>query len=199
VNRRQTLHRFHFDNDRVLDQQVEPIRGVEQHTFIGDRNDPLRDEPQLQSEFVAAVSHEFRSPLTTIRQMSEMLDMGRVPGDERRRAYYQVLAGEAARLQRLVETLLNFGRMEAGAARYTLVAADLASLVRRVVGELQPAARESGTHIEIDGPPGVLVNADQHALALALRNLIDNAIKYSPGQPVVRVEWGVTMGWPSCA
>ena len=68
------------------------------------------DVARLQSDFVAAVSHEFRSPLTTVRQMAEMLEGDRVPTEERRRAYYRVLSGEAARLQRLVETLLNFGR-----------------------------------------------------------------------------------------
>ena len=60
---------------------------------------------RLQSDFVAAVSHEFRSPLTTMRQMAEMLETGRVPATRRRRKqYYRVLAGETARLQRLVET-----------------------------------------------------------------------------------------------
>ena len=150
---------------------------------------------RLQSEFVAAVSHEFRSPLTTIRQMSEMLEMGRVTTDDRRRAYYQVLAGEAGRLQRLVETLLNFGRMEAGAERYRLVQIDLAALVRRVVDEIGQASRGSGRRIEVNGASArVLVNADENALALAIRNLIDNAFKYSPDQPVVRVEWSVAEG-----
>jgi signal transduction histidine kinase len=74
------------------------------------------DVARLQSDFVAAVSHEFRSPLTTIRQMAEMLEMRRIDDDTRRHRYYSVLAGEAARLQRLVETLLDFGRMEARAS-----------------------------------------------------------------------------------
>ncbi|MBA2353272.1 MAG: hypothetical protein H0V80_01245 [Acidobacteria bacterium] len=68
---------------------------------------------QLQSDFVAAVSHEFRSPLTTMRQMAEMLDTDRVPDQSRRKQYYRVLVGEVTRLQRLVERLLDFGRMEA--------------------------------------------------------------------------------------
>jgi signal transduction histidine kinase len=146
---------------------------------------------RLQSDFVAAVSHEFRSPLTTIRQMSEMLEMGRVTSDERRQAYYGVLTGEASRLQRLVETLLNFGRMEAGAARYRLDEIELGDVVRRVVSESEPPARESGKRIIANGPDdGVVVRADASALALAIRNLIDNAVKYSPGQPDVRVSWG---------
>jgi nitrogen-specific signal transduction histidine kinase len=144
---------------------------------------------RLQSDFVAAVSHEFRSPLTTVRQMAEMLDEDRVPTEERRHKYYRILAAEAARLQRLVETLLNFGRMESGAERYRFADLDASALVREVVTEIAPRARESGKTIEIDGPDAMRVRADQDALSMALRNLIDNAIKYSPGQPTVWVRW----------
>jgi signal transduction histidine kinase len=143
---------------------------------------------RLQSDFVAAVSHEFRSPLTTVRQMAEMLDDDRVPSDARRHKYYKIVASEAARLQRLVETLLNFGKMEAGAERYRFVDLDAASLIREVVEDITPQAHDARKAIEIDGVEGeVRVRADQSALALALRNLIDNAIKYSPGQPLVWV------------
>ena len=150
---------------------------------------------RLQSDFVAAVSHEFRSPLTTIRQMSEMLEMGRITSDERRQAYYGVLTAETSRLQRLVETLLNFGRMEAGAARYRLEDVDLTAVVDRVVGELEASARESGHRIVASGgEAGVAVRGDANALALAVRNLIENALKYSPNQPEVRVECGADAG-----
>jgi signal transduction histidine kinase len=146
---------------------------------------------RLQSDFVAAVSHEFRSPLTAIRQMAEMLEMDRLPTDERRRTYYRTMAREVARLQRLVETLLNFGRMEAGAARFQFSEVDAGALARNVVGESEPQARESGTRIETTGPEaGLRVRADPSALAVAIRNLIDNAIKYSPRESVVRIEWG---------
>jgi signal transduction histidine kinase len=144
---------------------------------------------RLQSDFVAAVSHEFRSPLTTMRQMAEMLEMNRLPSEERRQQYYGVLAGEAARLQRLVETLLNFGRMEAGAERFTFAEVDAAALVRDVVRDIEPQARHAGTQIEMGAPASdIHVLADHSALALALRNVIDNAIKYSPRQSTVSVE-----------
>jgi signal transduction histidine kinase len=135
------------------------------------------------------VSHEFRSPLTTVRQMAEMLEMDRLPTEQRRRQYYGVLAGEAARLQRLVETLLNFGRMEAGAERFTFADVDAAALVRGVVSDIEPHARHAGTQIEMGGAGSAIhVRADANALALALRNLLDNAIKYSPDHSTVSVE-----------
>ena len=145
---------------------------------------------RLRTDFVAAVSHEFRSPLTAVRQMAEMLDADRVPTDERRHTYYGMLALEAARLQQLVETLLNFGRMEAGAERFRFSEVDAAALVREVVDDLVPHARALGKAIEIDGTDAeVRIRADRGALSVALRNLIDNAIKYSPGQPTVWVRW----------
>jgi signal transduction histidine kinase len=144
---------------------------------------------RLQSDFVAAVSHEFRSPLTTIRQMTEMLELGRVVGNDRRQAYYRVLTGEASRLQRLIETLLNFGRMEAGAARYQLSDTDVVALVRKVIHELGSMAHEAGTRVDVIAPDDrVVVRADENALGVAVRNLIDNAIKYAPQQSEVRVE-----------
>lgn len=145
---------------------------------------------RLQSDFVAAVSHEFRSPLTTVRQMAEMLETDRLPSEDRRRKYYRVIASEAARLQRLVETLLNFGRMEAGAAHYSFAGVDAAALVRNVVHEIEPHAREAGRYIEVSGPDAeIRMRGDAGALALALRNLIDNAIKYSPNDATVQVQW----------
>jgi hypothetical protein len=87
---------------------------------------------RLQREFVAAVSHEFRSPLTSMKHLVEMLDEDAVPSEDRRRLYYRVLAQETNRLQRLVEDLLDFQRMEAGRAVYTMAPLDTAELVESV-------------------------------------------------------------------
>ena len=146
---------------------------------------------RLQSDFVAAVSHEFRSPLTAVRQMAEMLETDRVPTGERRHAYYRTIAAEAARLERLVENLLTFGQIEAGAARYQFADIDAVALVRAVVRDMEPGAENAGPRLETSGPDGpILVRADRNALALALRNLVENAVKYSAGQPAVWVRWG---------
>lgn len=103
---------------------------------------------RLQSDFVAAVSHEFRSPLTTIRQMAEMLDTGRLTTEGRRRTYYSMLIKEAARLQKLVETLLNFGRIEAGAERYEMREIDLLALVQTVAEEAGADGHSSGSRLD---------------------------------------------------
>lgn len=146
---------------------------------------------RLQTDFVSAVSHEFRSPLTAMRQMSEILALGRVPSEERRQKYYDTLVGETGRLQRLVETLLNFGKMEEGARQYRFEEIDAGVVVESVVAEFAPQLTAVGRHIDlIRSPVACPVRADAEALALAVRNLIDNALKYSPDQSAVSVEWG---------
>lgn len=146
---------------------------------------------RMQSDFVAAVSHEFRTPLTSVRQLSELLVHGRVPSEERRNLYYNTLLRESGRLERLVEGLLNFGRMEAGARQYHFEELDAAKLVYRVVSEFTPQLEAQGRHIELSGSVEPLkIDADPEAISVALRNLVDNAIKYSPGKPVVWVDWG---------
>ncbi len=150
---------------------------------------------RMQSAFVSAVSHEFRSPLTTLRQLSEILALGRVPSEERRQLYYETLVKETSRLQRLIESLLNFGRMEARARRYQFEELDASVLVRRVASEFEPQIASLGRRIELQGSPsGCMIEADPDAICVALRNLLDNAIKYSPGHPVVWVDWGVRSG-----
>lgn len=146
---------------------------------------------RMQSDFVAAVSHEFRSPLTSMRQLSEILAFGRTPSEERRQLYYETLVKETTRLQRVVEALLQFGRMEAGARQYRFEDVDAGHLVRRVVAEFEQQIAGFGGRVEIEEAAGEChIDADPDAICVALRNLLDNAIKYSPDHPVVWVECG---------
>src|SRR4030095_5086591 len=135
----------------------------------------------LQSDFVASVSHEFRTPLTTVRQLSEMLARGRVSSDEKRQQFYETLLRESDRLHRLVEGLLNFGRMEAGELQYRFEPVDLEPFVRDIVTEFQQEVSGLGYRIEMHGygtfPP---IRADRESLARVFWNLLDNAVKYSP-------------------
>jgi two-component system phosphate regulon sensor histidine kinase PhoR len=142
---------------------------------------------RLQSGFISAVSHEFRSPLTSLRHLSEILAEGRLPREERRQLYYDNLVQETHRLQRLVETLLNFGGMEAGTRPYRLQSVDLPRLIDRVLLDL-----ETQRKVEAAGSPTpCLIHADPDALSIALRNLLDNALKYSPPNSPVRLDWSL--------
>jgi signal transduction histidine kinase len=149
------------------------------------------DVARLQSDFVSAVSHEFRTPLATLRQLSELLADGRVQTEERRNLYYEDLRHESERLHRLVENLLDFGRMEAGRREYCFEEVDVPAFVDRVATEFGQEASGRGYRVEVRAEghlPDIVVRADQEALARALWNLLDNAVKYSPDARVVRVD-----------
>ena len=144
---------------------------------------------RLQSDFVSAVSHEFRTPLTSMRQFTEMLVEDEDLPAEKRHAFYRAQERATRRLSRLVESLLDFGRMEAGARPYRLQELDAGSLVRTVVEEFRLETDSNDVAIECSVPAnGPLVNGDREALAQALWNLLDNAVRYSGDRADVRVE-----------
>jgi len=136
---------------------------------------------RLQTDFVSAVSHEFRTPLASLCQLSEMLTDGRVPSETRRQEYYEGLHRASERLYRLVESLLDFGRMQAGVQQYRFELIETGSFFRTVAEEFAHEIRERGYQVEITQQPHLpTLKADREALARALWNLLDNAVKYSP-------------------
>jgi signal transduction histidine kinase len=143
----------------------------------------------LQSDFVSSVSHEFRTPLTSLRQFNEMLVDGPDLPRETRMNYYLAQGRATDRLSRLVEKVLDFGRMEAGRRPYHLELIDAAALVREVCAEFaaEPAAREFAIDCAVPVEP-LPVDGDAEALSRALWNLLDNAVKYSGKSRRIRIE-----------
>ena len=136
---------------------------------------------RLRSDFVAQVSHEFRSPLTAMCHLTELLEEGGTP-TQRLPEYYRALGRETRRLHAMVENLLDFGRMEAGRRIYQMKETRIEDVARRVVDEF--ASPRLRLDLSAPAPP---VRADRDALALAVRNLVDNAMKYSPESSEVTV------------
>jgi len=138
---------------------------------------------RLQADFVAAVSHEFRTPLTLLRQVTELLNDDRKTDPSRLKSYYQAQIRATERLQRLIESLLDFGKMEAGAKSYRMQRLEVSNWARSVIEEFRaggPGSCQIQFQTHCDNGSLAAVHADPDALAHALRNLIDNAIKYSP-------------------
>lgn len=139
-----------------------------------------------QAEFVSAVSHEFRTPLTSMRHLTELLVSRAPAAEDRRQHYYELLAHETERLHRMVESLLSFGRMDVGAYAWQLEPLDVSSIVRDIATEFRreslAAGRDVTCEIEEHLSP---IRADREALSRALWNLLENAGKYSePGRPI---------------
>jgi signal transduction histidine kinase len=144
---------------------------------------------RLKSDFISAVSHEFRTPLATLHQLTENLAEGRVSGEKRLHEYYKTQARATGRLTRLVDRLLDFGRMEAGAFQYRPEKVELDELVRSVVDEFEHVASTTGHRLELSIAPDLKpIRVDREVLAQAIWNILDNAIKYSPGRPTVWIE-----------
>ncbi len=157
--------------------------------FVGRSVARELDVARLQSDFVSAVSHEFRTPLTTLCQLSELLKRGRVTSDEDKQTYYEFLHGESDRLRRLVEGLLNFGRLQTGKAQFQLETVDAAALVQQSADDFTHAQRANGHRVVVHATSAsTRVQADREALRCALWNLLENAAKYSPGHESVRID-----------
>lgn len=134
---------------------------------------------RLKSEFVSNVSHELKTPLTSIRMFGEMLQQGLAEDQQKRSKYYGIIVAESERLGRLINNVLDFSRMERGTKTYDFEAHSLGDLARHAVetfGHFREA-EEFELKLEVLEEPEVRVDGD--AVVQSLINLLTNAVKYS--------------------
>ena len=133
----------------------------------------------LKSEFVSTVSHDLRSPLTLMRGYATMLEMVGNLNDQQVGYVRKIVTGVET-MSKLVNNLLDLGRIEAG-VDLQLEMVPVQDVVDRVVGALQLQATQKRIQLTTEMPPQTtpLVEADQSLLQQALHNLLDNAIKYT--------------------
>jgi signal transduction histidine kinase len=135
---------------------------------------------KMKSDFVSTVSHEFKSPLTSIRQLAEMLQSGRVPSAERRQRYYNVLLEQSERLSLLIDNILDFAKMEEGKKEFEFETADIRPQLEELISTIQQQVRHEGFTLQADIDTNLpSIKVDHSAITQAITNLIDNAIKYS--------------------
>ncbi len=147
-----------------------------------------REIADAKNDFVANVSHELRTPLSSIKAYMEMLVDGEANSDETRAEFYNVIQGEANRLSRLIDNVLNISRIESGVFKVQREALALSELARETVDILMPQANARRIVVQLEPPASPIhVFADRDMMLQTMLNLVGNAIKYTREGGEVRV------------
>jgi len=159
--------------------------GVGSWLIVADLGRQLRLARQ-KTDFVSNVSHELKTPLTSIRMFSELLAEGRVTDRAKHRSYLGIISAETARLTRLINNVLDFARIDRGEKKYNRQRCDLAELVRETAETYRPHLEANGFQFTCELPESPLfVHGDRDALAQVIVNLLSNAEKYSDSRKEV--------------
>jgi len=140
----------------------------------------VKRSQQMQRDFVANVSHELKTPLTSIQGFSQAMLDGATKGEEAYRRAAHIINEEAQRMIRLVSELLDLSQIESGQVAMAREPVDLAELLRRCVARFESRAKEAGLGLELDLPSPLTVLGDADRLERVFANLLDNAIKNTP-------------------
>ncbi len=133
----------------------------------------------MERAFILSVSHDLRTPLTSIRGYAEAMTDGAISTDAEQARAVHVIESEARRLERLVADLLDLARLDARQFSLSPRPIDAAETVRTTVDAFGPAATELGITTRVDGPATLPADADPDRLAQIVANLIENALKYA--------------------
>ena len=135
---------------------------------------------RMKSAFVSNVSHEMKTPLALISMYAETLESGRISAPGKVRDYYQTILRESRKLANLVENVLDFAKLETGRVQIRLEHIDLGELAVEVARNCDEQLQIEGFKLSLEIEPGLPpIKGDRSALSQALRNLVDNAMKYS--------------------
>ena len=135
---------------------------------------------QAKSNFVANVSHELKTPLSLLSLFSEILELGRVKNDEKKTEYYRIIRHESLRLNKMIDNILDFSKIEAGRKTYNFAAVDIGEVIESVLSTYRYQIINSGFDVQTNIHPDLpRIVIDREAMAQAVSNLLDNAMKYS--------------------
>jgi signal transduction histidine kinase len=144
---------------------------------------------QMKADFVSNVSHELRTPLSSIRVFGEFLKLGRVREQEKICEYGEYIETESRRLTQLINNILDFSKIESGRKTYHFEAANVEEVIACTLKTFDVQLRQHDLSIGLDPSPKPLppVIIDPDAIAQALMNLLDNAVKYSAASKEIHV------------
>jgi signal transduction histidine kinase len=150
---------------------------------------------QLKASFVSNVTHELKTPIALIRLSVETLEMQRVSSPEERERFLATISRETQKLTQLVDNILDLARFESGHHTLRIAPVDLTVLARETLEGFRPRLDHAGFRVETDLPEGLpRAKADAIALSHCLLNLLDNAIKYSKDERVIRLSAAASNG-----
>jgi signal transduction histidine kinase len=139
-----------------------------------------------KTTFVANVSHELKTPLTSIRLYAELLLSGRQNDEERRREYLRTMVSETDRLSHLIDNVLSFSRR--GKEKLKTERVSLSDVARETVAQLEPHLAKLGFSVSCEASEDVTVRGNKEALKQVVMNLMSNAEKYSGESREIAVE-----------
>jgi signal transduction histidine kinase len=144
-----------------------------------------------KTNFVANVSHELKTPLTSIRMFAEMLRERRQTDRDKQEKYLDIMVSETERLTRLINNVLDFSRMDKGKKTYDKKMIDAASLCEELLESQRLRLEQNGFEVNFTRTSSpVYVEGDEEALKQAVLNLLSNAEKYSQDKKQIDVEVG---------
>ncbi|MFH0790388.1 MAG: HAMP domain-containing sensor histidine kinase [Candidatus Omnitrophota bacterium] len=144
---------------------------------------------QQKTTFVSNVSHELKTPLTSIRMFAEMLREKRQPDEAKKQRYLEIMVSEIERLTKLINNVLDFSRMESGKKTYELKKLEITALMRDVFDNQKLRFEQNGFKTNFIAPQeNIIVNADEEAVNQAVINLLSNAEKYSFDRKEIEID-----------
>jgi signal transduction histidine kinase/tetratricopeptide (TPR) repeat protein len=146
------------------------------------------DVLRIKSDFVSSVSHEFKTPITSIKALIERLQQGKVKSSHKKKEYYSVISQDADKLSSLVRNILDFSKVEEGQKEYVFQETDVTHLIK---DEIENFRRDIYAGIKIESQISRNIprlDVDRAAFSLALNNLLENAVKFSLGKKEIFVK-----------
>ncbi|MGN6671850.1 MAG: HAMP domain-containing sensor histidine kinase, partial [Thermomicrobiales bacterium] len=136
---------------------------------------------RTRRDLIAAVSHDLRTPLASLRALADALNDGVVDDPAHMRRYLTLIAGETERLNALIDDLFELARLEAGAVHLDCAPISAPALLNETVARMMPQAERKGVTLTADVPDNLpLILADAQQLSRVLLNLVQNAIRHTP-------------------
>jgi signal transduction histidine kinase len=172
-----------------LPEEVQPMV-TELNALLG----RLREAIDTQKRFTADAAHELRSPLTALQLQIELVQRAR--SAEERREAVAVLRTGAKRTERLVEQMLTMARLEPEAAQQAPAPVELPRIAATVAAECEPLAEAKGIELRLGHLDAAQVQGHEQALFILARNLVDNALRYTPSGGRVTLQTSVEDGHP---